>query len=132
MTQTRNLQVKAEAYNDEIAKYETALAEARRYSDAALLRQYASALSRDSAEMTSKAAWISAKADWLDPLVAADDQIFGTLTGKNYPPATMPIPSASIPYDLKRFFESEGKSPSPSWQNFLFTVEGQKLDTKTM
>lgn len=89
----REAREEVEKYNNEIKRLNSALEEAKRYKEAALLREYAEALSKEEGESQFEADWLRAKADWLDPLVSASDSILGNLSPDDYPPSVKSLPN---------------------------------------
>lgn len=117
--QILELQNRTEAYNREVARFCLALDESRRYQEAQLLRDYASALhARSALEDTEYAAWIEDKADWLDPLVSLNDPSFGAFNPDNYPPKPRVLPLGRPPHQIGNFFKCEGETPNQSWERF--------------
>lgn len=108
----QELREKTERYNEEVTKLESTLAEARRYKEALLLRDYAAALSTQGGDSQAKASWIRAKADWLDPLVASSDPILGELSPKDFPPSTRPLPEVRKPPQRRYGFPGKNTWPN--------------------
>lgn len=108
----QELREKTEQYNAEVMRLESTLAEAHRYKEALLLRDYAAALSTQDGDSQAKVSWMRAKADWLDPLVASSDPILGELSPEKYPLSTRPLPEVRKP--PQRRYGFPGKS---TWAN---------------
>lgn len=116
-----------EAYNQEVARFRSSLDEAKRHQEACILREYAVALrERGIPEDSEYAAWIENKASWLDPLISANDAVFGSFATNYYPPEPRPLPSGKLPYQLQRFFDREGEEANPSWDRFKQLVDEER------
>lgn len=102
---------RVEEYNEEIAKFNDLLQEARRYEEARILRDYANALCEKNGTPSPKAEWIRAKADWIDPLTRSSDEILGELSSSDYPPSLKPFPERRRVYSsIDRYYHQSSRA----------------------
>ena len=116
-------QRRVDCYNSEVTMLERALEEANRYADASRLRAYAVQLaSKPGDGPRNYAAWILRKADWLDPTVSADDEIFGQFDASVGAPKRIASIDPALPYDIRWFYDRVGDEPNQTWQHFTDAV----------